>query len=105
MQLEDFITNVITNIENAREKTSKELNREVKISGQINFDVAVTIENTAGGTASIKVFEILSGNLGGESKNSSVSRISFSMSVNSLNNKEVKSQRKEIEILKNKFQS
>lgn len=47
----------------------------------VNFDVAVSAESSGGGRASLQVFSLGSAEGGGERKNASANRISFSVPI------------------------
>ena len=110
MDLKDFVaetlTSILEGVSNAQEK-AKELgafvnpgglmrnvsnvsdnsiwdNRTNNFAQQVNFDVAVTAEDSATGGAKIRVLSgILGGDIGGEkaNKNSIVSRVQFSVPI------------------------
>jgi hypothetical protein len=90
MELKEFISKVISDITDAvNESTSKSL-REVTLTKTndkrtIEFDVAVSAEEktTIEGKAGVKVLAFVEagGNMGSESKNSTVSRITFGVDV------------------------
>jgi hypothetical protein len=89
MELENFIETVVTEVVSATEKCSIKLKREINITtskdnSSIDFDIAVSAENKSGGQAGIKVLGIIAGNVDDELKNSSVSRIKFSIYIDDL---------------------
>ena len=90
MELKEFVNKVILNIVNAvdeaREKSVRNISlRSSKDNRTIEFDVAVSVENTdrKEGKAGIKVLEFIEGggNIEKGSKNSTVTRIKFGVFV------------------------
>jgi hypothetical protein len=96
MDLKNFIKQVGSSIVEATTELSNELNREItlkhKDNENIEFDVAVTIENHEANAAngSINILKTVTGqaDIKNEYKNSTVSRIRFSLFVNPLTTKE-----------------
>jgi len=90
MELKEFIEAALTDIVGAVEKASKDSCRNITLASNnerrtVEFDVAVSTETkgTASGKAGIKVLSFIEtgGDIQHESKNSTVSRISFGVSV------------------------
>jgi len=92
MQLGEFVKEVVSQLVNATEESSKRLSRDVSIANTdrglvIKFDVALTVENAnkAASGVSVRVMDIDLLNLdrgqGSEMKNSSISRIEFGIQV------------------------
>lgn len=96
MQLKDFIKNSIKDITEAVSEIDSESQRNMYVSGQdsksIEFDIAVSIEDSVNksGRAGIKVYQITEGGgeVSKEIKNSSVSRLKFSIYVERFTKKE-----------------
>ena len=90
MELKEFIKKVIADAIQAVDEISADSIREVKLTSKqekrtIEFDVAVTAEEniSASGGAGVKVLNLLKAGaeIGSETKNSTVSRISFGVDV------------------------
>lgn len=91
MELKEFVKKVIIDLDQAVSEANNETQREVRFKGAkeqrtaVEFDVAVTVESTdqAGGDGEIKVWGI--GQIGAkgatESKNSTISRVSFGVDI------------------------
>jgi hypothetical protein len=97
MELKEFIKKVIKDTVEGVEESSDSSVRTVNLASRpdrrtIEFDVAVSAEEktTAEGKAGVKVLAFMEagGNVGSESKNSTVSRITFGVDVNSLTKSE-----------------
>jgi hypothetical protein len=98
MELKEFVKKVLVDLVDAVEEARTESTRDMKLlqnkdSGQtIEFDIAVTVEdNTAHqGQAGIKVFKFIEagGEASKEMKNSSVSRISFGVYIDTFTKEE-----------------
>lgn len=98
MDLKEFVKNVLKDLVDAVEEVRKESSRDMtlyshKESNQtIEFDIAVTAEDSLGGTgkAGIKVFKMIEGGgeISKESKNSTVSRIKFGVHIDTLTKQE-----------------
>jgi hypothetical protein len=90
MQLKEFVKNALKDVVEAVEEVKGESSRDMHLDGSkdqrtVEFDIAVTVEDTVSGTgkAGIRVFSVLEG--GGEAskelRNSTVSRIQFGVHV------------------------
>ena len=97
MELKEFIKSVLGDVMDAVEEIRKESVRDVYLdSGKndrtVEFDIAVTVEDSTSGSGrvGIKVFQLIEG--GGEAskevKNSSVSRIKFGVRIDVLTKEE-----------------
>lgn len=93
MELKDFIKKVLADLVNSVEEVRSESHRDMHLTSTkenrtVEFDIAVTVEDsTAGsGKAGIKIFQIIEGGgeVSKESKNSSVSRIKFGVHIDAL---------------------
>ena len=91
MELKDFVKKVIVDLDQAVSEANSETQREIRFKGvkedrtAVEFDVAVTVEtteSTAGG-GEIRVWGIAGAGAKGanESKNSTVSRVSFGIDI------------------------
>lgn len=93
MNLKDFVKEVVVSIVRATEEISTELSREVRLHRKdhenIQFDVAVTAEDNSSKGGGVQVLKVFQGGLSNESKNSTTSRVSFSLLVNSQTKEEV----------------
>jgi hypothetical protein len=91
MELKQFVKNVLKDLVDAVEEVRHESTRDMKLSSHkesnqtVEFDIAVTVEDSTTGTgkAGIKVFQIIEGGgeLSKEQKNSSVSRVKFGVHI------------------------
>lgn len=90
MELKEFIKKVLLDITGAINEANSERDREFifvdKTSARtIEFDIAVSAEENVsqGGKGGIKVWNFVEagGNIAGEMKNSTVSRISFGVNI------------------------
>ena len=90
MELKEFIKSVLKDIVEAVEETRTESMRDMHLdSGKdqrtVEFDIAVTVEDSTGasGRAGIRVFSLIEGggDVSKELKNSSVSRIQFGVHI------------------------
>jgi hypothetical protein len=93
MELKEFISKVISDTIQAVDESSQSASHDVNLASRtdrrtIEFDVAVSAEEktTAEGKAGVKVLAFMEagGNIGSESKNSTVSRITFGVDVSTL---------------------
>ena len=91
MELKDFIKKVIADTVEAVDESSNGATRKVTLAHRtdkrtIEFDVAVSVEETkkTDGKAGVKVLSFMEAGagVGKESKNSTVSRITFGVDVN-----------------------
>src|SRR3989338_696007 len=110
MELKDFVKKVIIDLDQAISEANKETEREIRFKGvkeqrtAVEFDVAVTVESTVTGKGGgeIKVWGI--GQIGAtgsiESKNSTVSRVSFGVDISESTKKE---KTEEISRINNQF--
>jgi hypothetical protein len=97
MELKEFVTNVLSDLDDAVEEARSKSNRDMRLSGTaenrtVEFDIAVTTESSASanGKAGIKVCHIAEAGTGKtkENKDSTVSRIKFGVSIDSLSHAE-----------------
>lgn len=97
MELEEFVTKVIVDldkaVEGARKVTKRNVSfRENQTSRTVEFDIAVSAETvgTKSGKAGVKVLHFAEGGgeLSKETKNATVSRISFGVSIDSATKEE-----------------
>lgn len=95
MDLKTFVKEAVLNIVRATEEVSQELSREVRLhrkdSENIQFDVAVTVEDINSKSGGLQILQVLNGDLSNESKNSTSSRICFSLLVSSQTDEEKRS--------------
>ncbi len=95
MELKAFIKQSLVEIISGVDEAASEIGRDIcfvhRNSENVQFDVAVTVENSTGkeGGIAIKVASWLSGGMGinSESKNSTISRISFQLYIPSSKSK------------------
>ena len=106
MELKDFIKKVLTDLVESVEEVRQTSQRDIhlidsKNERTVEFDIAVTVENTTTGSgkAGIKVLHLIEGGgaLSKEIKNSSVSRIKFGVHVDRLTKEEKIGQRAKLE--------
>jgi hypothetical protein len=92
MNLEEFVANVLVELDAAVDSARSRTKREIRfISNQntrtVEFDIAVSAENTSGksGRAGVKVLQFAEGGgqIGESNKNSTVTRIKFGLHINS----------------------
>ena len=98
MELKEFTKKVLNDLIDSVNEVNNEsthtvrLNSNKETSNCVDFDIAVTVENTSTGkeVIVIKVFQLIEGGINKESNliNSSISRIRFGIYVNSLSKKE-----------------
>lgn len=98
MELKEFVKKVIIDLDNAVSEANLEAKREIRFKGvrehrtALEFDVAVTVESEASGKggSEIKVWGIgqIGGSVSAESKNSTVSRVSFGVDIDECTKKE-----------------
>ncbi len=85
MELKTFIKQSRVEIINGVDEASSEVNREIcfihRNSENVQFDIAVTVENSKGKGGGIKVASLFSGETKTESKNSTISRLSFQLYI------------------------
>lgn len=97
MDLKTFVKEAVLNIVQATEEVSKELSRKVRLHRKdhenIQFDVAVTVEDNNSKSGGLQILQVLKGDLSTESKNSTSSRICFSLLVDSQTNEEFEKSR------------
>jgi hypothetical protein len=106
MELKDFVKKVIVDLDQAISEANEETQREVRFKGvketrtALEFDVAVTVESTdtAKGKGGIKVWGIAEAGVDGtiQSKNSTVSRVSFGVDVGEYTKTEKQAQKQQI---------
>lgn len=90
MELGEFVSTVLSDLVNAVEEASTKSIRDIHLSQRqdsrtVEFDIAVTAENTlsGGGKAGIKVINFFEINGGAEGavRNSTVSRVQFGVTI------------------------
>jgi hypothetical protein len=91
MEIKEFVKNVLKDLVDAVEEVRRDSSRDMKLSSHkesnqtVEFDIAVTVEDTTAGSgkAGIKIFQMIEGGgeMSKESKNSSVSRIKFGIYI------------------------
>lgn len=97
MELKEFVKSVLIDVVDAVEEVRRESSRDMHLDSAkegrtVDFDIAVTVEDTTAGSgkAGIKVFQLIEG--GGEiskaAKNATVSRIKFGVHVDRWNKQE-----------------
>lgn len=108
MKLDEFITNVLMDIDNGLKIAKEKANRSYYISstdkGGVSFDIAVTTintsESTAEGKAKVGFIEVLGAGVGGKlgktSEHSEASRIQFFVHVPSQTKAESEEQARQI---------
>lgn len=98
MELKEFVKTVLSDLVTAVDQASEESVRTIGLSSTqetrtVEFDIAVTVEDmtNAKGKGGIKVLQFIdvSGGIEGSTKNSTVSRIQFGVSVNSRTKEQV----------------
>ena len=99
MELKEFVKKVIIDLDAAVSEANSEAKREIRFKGvkeqrtAVEFDVAVTVESTTagGGGGEIKVWGIFQAGASGsnESKNSTVSRVSFGVDISEQTKEEI----------------
>ena len=98
MELKEFVKKVIIDLDTAITEANLETKRDIRFRGVKNertaleFDVAVTVENSSAEKAGggIKVLGLIEGGIGGsaEQKNSVVSRVSFGVDIDTYTREE-----------------
>lgn len=106
MNIQEFVETAINDVQNAVEKCSKQHERDIHIAKKtdnscIDFDLAVTVEESGNAKAAIKVLGINTETIT-QLKNSIESRIKFSVYIPSQTNQERNTQRRAFEKLKHK---
>ncbi len=90
MEIKDFVKSVLLQIDRAVDEARGETSRDITFTANegkrtIEFDIAVSAEDTTGasGKAGIKVISIAEagGNISTNTKNASVSRIQFGLHI------------------------
>jgi hypothetical protein len=98
MELKDFIKKVLTDLDNAVIEASQASNHNISFSDNkdrrtVEFDIAVTTEDVdvKSGKTGIKVLQFIEagGNISVENKNSTVSRITFGVHIDSMTKREL----------------
>lgn len=97
MDLQDFVKNVLTDINLAVDEARKLTSRDISFSEKdnartIEFDIAVSAETAdkKSGKAGIKVLQFAEGggDISKEKKNSTISRITFGLRIDSMTKEE-----------------
>lgn len=90
MEIKDFVKGVLKDVVDAVEEVRSESSRDMYLDSEkngrtVDFDIAVTVEDSAEGKgrAGIKVFQLVEsgGEIAGSIKNSSISRIKFGVHI------------------------
>ncbi len=90
MEIKEFVKSVLKDVVDAVEETRKESSRDMhldsaKDSRTVDFDIAVTVEDSTSGAgkAGIRVFQLIEGGgeISREAKNSSISRVKFGVHI------------------------
>lgn len=85
MDLKAFIKQSLVEILSGVEEAASKVGRDIcfvhRNSENVQFDIAVTVENSTGKEGGIKVASLLSGGINSESKNSIISRVSFQLYI------------------------
>ena len=98
MDLKEFVKKVIADTVEAVDESSATASRQITMAQRtdrrtIEFDVAVTAEETTSksGNAGVKVLSFVEagGDIGSQSKNSTVSRVTFGVDVSSRTKNEI----------------
>jgi hypothetical protein len=106
MNLKDFISNVLVDIDAGIDAARQSANRRIWLASQdkkrtVEFDIAVTIEEkgTGNGKAGIKVLKFVESgvSISQENTNSTVSRITFGVNMPALTKEEEEESRKSSE--------
>ncbi len=92
MDLKSFVKQAIVDIVGAVEEAELESEREIRFPTRegenIQFDVAVTVEDSETADAGIQILKIVKGGMNSETKNSTTSRLSFSLFISPLDKEE-----------------
>lgn len=97
MELKEFVKSILKDVTEAVEESRGTLARDMYLDAgkeqrTVEFDIAVTVEDSTTGTgkAGIKVFQLIEGGgeVSKEAKNSSVSRIKFGVHIDRWNKQE-----------------
>jgi len=111
MNIQEFVKNVLVDIDKAVEEARKESRRDISFSNTkdqrtVEFDIAVAVEenNSVSGKAGIRVLQLIEGggDISKENKNSTVSRIKFGVHIDTMTKEEEAAQRT---IIQNQFRS
>jgi hypothetical protein len=90
MELKAFIKQSLIEIISGVDEAASQVERDIcfvhRNSENVQFDIAVTVENSKGKEGGIKVASLLSGGMSSESKNSTISRLSFQLYIPSKKN-------------------
>ena len=85
MDLKSFVKRSLADIVGAVQEADYELKREIlfptRQGENIHFDIAVTIEDSKTTEGGIQILKVVSGALGNEIKNTTTSRLSFSLYI------------------------
>jgi hypothetical protein len=108
MELKEFIKKVLTDTVEAVDETSDSSSRIINLANRVDrrtveFDVAVSAEETTSkeGEAGVRVLSFMEAgaDIGIQSKNSTVSRITFGVDVSSSTKAEISNQESQIRAL------
>lgn len=97
MELKEFVKSILKDVTEAVEESRGTLARDMYLDSSkdqrtVEFDIAVTVEDSTSGSgkAGIRVFKLIEGGgeVSSEQKNSSVSRIKFGVHVDRWNKQE-----------------
>lgn len=85
MELREFIQQSLVEIIKGVDEAASQVKRDIcfvhRNSENVQFDIAVTVENAKGKEGGIKVASLFSGGTSSESKNSTISRVSFQLYI------------------------
>ncbi|NLT52870.1 MAG: hypothetical protein GXX85_18345 [Ignavibacteria bacterium] len=97
MDIQEFVKNVLVDIDKAVDGARKETHRDISFSDTkdqrtVEFDIAVAVEerDSASGKAGIRVLQLIEGggDISKENKNSTVSRIKFGVHIDAMTKEE-----------------
>ncbi|HSX04715.1 MAG TPA: hypothetical protein VLG76_08315 [Rhabdochlamydiaceae bacterium] len=89
MELKNFIKHSLVEIISGVKEASSEIGRHIsfvrKDAENVQFDIAVTIEDSKGKEGGIQVAKLFSGGVNSETKNATISRVSFQLYIHNEN--------------------
>lgn len=106
MNLQEFVKNVLVDIDHAVSEARTETKRDISFSNTkdqrtVEFDIAVSVQDTdlKTGKAGIRVLQFAEagGDISKENKNSTVSRICFGVNIDSQTKEEAERMEREID--------
>lgn len=91
MDLKSFVKQALTNVIDAVDEAEDESGREIRFTSKdgqnIHFDIAVTAEDSKNAGAGVAL-QVVKGGINSETKNSTTSRLSFSLFIASQDREE-----------------